>query len=611
MYKVLSLAAVAALSVCLAACGGGDSPSTLDSGATSSSSGGSSSGGSSSGSSSGGTTKTTYSMGNGVGSSFQSGMIGLASTSLAAGATTSVTLDIVDQTGTLYTNTSPVTVTFSSQCLSNGLAVLAANGTTGVTIATTTGTINGTYTAKGCSGADVITATATLGSQTLTATGTVTVSAASVGSIQFVSATPTTIGLKGTGLNETSTLVFKVVDSTGGARPGVNVTFALSSSVGGLTLSPPSATSANDGTVQTVVSSGTQHTTVTVQATTAATGSSPSFSTESSQLTVTTGLPASAAFSIAVGAPSYASSGPACANVEAYDLDLITVPVTVQLADRYGNPAPDGTPVAFTADGGHIVGSCSTPLQTPGDGECKVTWTSANPRPAPTSAPPSFRNGRAMILATAGGEESFDDLNGNGYWDPGEPFTNLGEPYRDDNENGQYDLGEYFLDFDKNGAWTPPPNPAGNNFKGITCSGGTCTDTPWAIGVSHLIIMSTGGAQVLSNPGSLTLTHGTPAGTSAPISIAIEDLNGNPMAAGTTVAITASASVGTLSGQTSWTVGCRGPEGGAGGLPGYASDTTALTLTAGTTAGSGSITVTVTSPGSKAITTIGIPVTVN
>ncbi len=608
MYKVLSLAAVAALSVCLSACGGGDTPSTLDS--TSTGSSGSSSGGSTGSSGSSGTTTTPhYSMGNGVGGSFQSGMIGLASTSLAAGGSTSVTIDIVDQTGTLYASTSPVTVTFNSQCLSSGLAVLSSGTTSPLTsIDTNNGTVNAVYTAKGCNGADVITATATVGGQALTATGTVTVAAASVGSIQFISASPTSIGLKGTGLNETSTLVFKVVDSTGGARPGVSVTFVLSSSVGGMTLSPTSATSANDGTVQTVVSSGTQHTTVTVQATTAATGSSPSFSTESSQLTVTTGLPASNAFSIAVGAPSYATSGPACANVEAYDLDLITVPVTVQLADRYGNPATDGTAVAFTSSGGHIVGSCVTPLATPGDGECQVTWTSANPRPGPASAPPAFRNGRAMILATANGEESFDDVNGNGYWDPGEPFTNLGEPYRDDNENGQYDLGEYFLDFDKNGVWTPPPNPAGNNFKGITCSGGTCTDVPWAIGVSHLIIMSTGGAQILTNPGSVTVTHGSP-GTSQGISIAIEDLNGNPMAAGTTVAI--STSIGTLSGQTSWTVGCRGAEGGPGGLPGYASDTTALTLTGGSTAGGGNITVTVTSPGSKGITTVGIPVTVN
>ena len=93
-------------------------------------------------------------------------------------------------------------------------------GTTADTVTSSTGTIDATYTAKGCSGPDVITATAAVASANLTATGTVTVAAATIGSIQFESATPASIGLKGTGLNETSTVVFKVVDSTGGARAG-------------------------------------------------------------------------------------------------------------------------------------------------------------------------------------------------------------------------------------------------------------------------------------------------------------------------------------------------------------------------------------------------------
>ena len=226
--------------------------------------------------------------------------------------------------------------------------------------------LDATYTAAGCSGSDVISATAAVASTTLTATGTVNVAAATVGSIQFESATPASIGLKGTGLNETSTVVFKVVDSTGGARPGVTVTFTLNTTAGGLTLSPMTAVSAADGTVQTLVSSGTAHTAVRVTATIA----SPALSTQSSNLTVTTGVPASGAFSIAVGEPDYTTL--ACPNVESYGTDLITVPITVQLADRYNNPAPDGTSVAFTTNGGHVGGSCTTPSSptTPGDGIC-------------------------------------------------------------------------------------------------------------------------------------------------------------------------------------------------------------------------------------------------
>jgi hypothetical protein len=586
----------------LAACGGGSQTIT----------------GTSSGTGTGGGTggTKTYSMGNGSGSGFQPGVIQLSSTSLSAGGTASLSVSIVDQTGTLYTGAA-VTVTFNSPCVAQGLATIAASGSstagaTAGTVVTSTGIVNATYTAKGCSGADVITATATVASTSLTATGTITVAAATIGAIQFISASPVTIGLKGTGLTETSIVVFKVVDSTGGARPGVSVTFSLNSTVGGLSLSPATATSGSDGTVQTVVSSGTQHTSVRVTASIA----SPAVSTQSSVLTVTTGLPASAGFSLAVGAPSYAASGLACSNVEAYGTDGVTVPLTVRLSDRYNNPAPDGTAVAFNTNGGHIVGSCSTPSAPgAGDGTCSVTWTSANPRPQPSSVtPPLKAAGRATILATAIGEESFTDTNGNGYWDAGEPFVNLGEPYRDDNENLAYDSGEFFLDFNQNQV----RDVGDGTFKGITCTGNTpgstCSTKTLAIGVSHLLIMSTATANVTvtGTPGfgggnPLTINPSAPppgAASTGTINFNVQDLNGNPMAAGTTVAVTADSAIGSISGPgASWSIGCREALGG---------ESLSVTLTASTTSKAvGNITISVTSPGTKTVSVYSIPVKLN
>ncbi len=582
----------------LAACSGSKNFS-----GTGSSSGSGSSGGTGG---TGGTGTTTYSMGNGSGSGFQSGMIGISSANVAAGGTTSLTVTVVDQTGALYT-AAPVTVTFSSTCISQGLATIAASGTstagtTANTVASTTGTIEATYTAKGCSGPDVITASAAVASTNLTATGTVTVAAAAIGSIQFETATPSTIGLKGTGLNETSTVVFKVVDSSGGARPGVPVTFSLNTTAGGLSLAPTMATSGTDGTVQTVVSSGTEHTAVRVTATIA----SPALSTQSSALNVTTGLPASGAFSIAVAAPSYGSL--ACPNVEAYGIDLVTVPVTVQLADRYNNPAPDGTTVAFVTNGGHIDGSCTTPYPTTasGNGICQVTWTSANPRPTTSSTPPVSRNGRAMILATAIGEESFDDVHQTGYYETGDPFSDLGEPYLDANESGAYVSGDYYYNFYNQPTWQGPSG----TFKGITCSGSTCTATTLGIGVSHLLIMSTSAADQNAIANSIFTTGSlNPAAEKTGIGIQfnVQDLNGNPMAAGTTVTVTADSSIGTLTGTTSYTIGCR--SGGGPGIPGY--DTVTVTLTTASAPGSGNIYINVTSPGSKTITPYTIPVQVN
>jgi hypothetical protein len=248
-----------------------------------------------------------------------------------------------------------------------------------------------------------------------------------------------------------------------------------------------------------------------------------------------------------------------------------------------------------------------------------VTWTSANPRPALNSdSPPLKGAGRATILATAIGEESFTDTNGNGYWDTGEPFVHLGEPYRDDNENNTYDSGEFFLDFDKSGA-RDAPDPALTAFKGITCTGtpATCSTSTLAIGVSHLLIMSTAQAS-LTNPATggfggslgsgLTIIH-SPAPPAAPhagtLSFTVEDLNGNPMAAGTTVSVAADTAIGTMTGQgvgTPWTIGCRG---GIGGEP------IAVTFSASQNAGAGTITITVTSPGTHTATIVTIAVSVS
>jgi hypothetical protein len=603
-----AMAALGALA--LSACGGGSLSSGTNGTATTSSS----SGTSGSSTSSGGT--TTYEAGNGSGSSFQSGVIGIANATLSAGGTDSLTVSVVDQTGALYTASS-VTIAFSSACLSQGLATLTPTGATTAgqgtdTVVTTTGTAEATYTAAGCSGPDSITASATVAGQTLTATGTITVAPATIGSIQFVSATPTSIGLKGTGLNETSTVVFKVLDSTGNPRPGVSVAFTLNTSVGGITLLPATATSANNGTVQTVVSSGTQHTAVRVTATI----TSPALSTQSSQLTVTTGLPASAGFSIAFGQSSLQASGftLACPNVEAYGIDGVTVPITVRLADRYNNPAPDGTSVAFTTDGGHIDGSCTTPSNPTAnppvqDGTCTVTWTSANPRPQTSEdSPPLLAAGRAAILGTAIGEESFTDVNGSGFYVQGDPFQDLGEPYRDDNENGQYDSGEYFLDFNNNGMRDPPDGI----FKGITCTGSSCSTTTLAIGAQTLLVMSTSGANIqvtgvgggfTTSGGGLSITQAT-AGT---ITYNVQDLNTNPMAAGTSIAVAADAAIGGIAPSTaSFTVGCTTAVGGQT----LTADFTAVTFSGSTTAASGNITITVTSP-SKTSTILTIPVAVN
>jgi len=288
--------------------------------------------------------------------------------------------------------------------------------------------------------------------------------------------------------------------------------------------------------------------------------------------------------------------------VEAYGTDGVVVPVTVRLSDRYSNPVLDGTAVTFHANGGQIVGSCTTTA-----GACEADWTSAQPRPQTTDDnPPLLANGRVTILATAIGEEFFTDTNRDGFWESGEPFDNLGEPYEDDNENGTFDSLEYYLDYNHDGKWDGPSG----SFVGITCTGtdasSTCTTNTLALGASHLLIMSTAAANVTyvsstgftGNFGGFTITKGT-AGS---ITFNVADLNNNPIAAGSTIKISADTAVGTVSASSaSFTEGCATAVGG---------QQWTTFINAAAADGGGTITIEVTSPGTATQSIYTIPVNV-
>ena len=130
-------------------------------------------------------TTITVEMGSGTPPGFTSGIIDVAVPSLAAGGSTSLTVTFVTSLGALYTQ--EVNVTFSSACIASNLATVSGSTTTD------TGVLTVTYGATGCSGDDVITATANIDG-VLSATGTVTVSPSSVRTTTptagFVSTTP-------------------------------------------------------------------------------------------------------------------------------------------------------------------------------------------------------------------------------------------------------------------------------------------------------------------------------------------------------------------------------------------------------------------------------------
>ena len=514
----------------------------------------------------------TVRMGNGTGAGFVQGALQISNPAVSAGGSTSVSAYLVNSDGSLYTQSA--TVNFNSPCVAAGTALVqpAASATTTSGIATIT------YAARGCSGSDLITATATVGGQALSASGTVTVAAASVGSIAFVSATPTNIALQGTGDStrpESSTVVFQVRDATGGPVSNANVSFTLNTSVGGISITPTTAVSDSQGNVQTVVSAGTVATSVNVTA--IVTSVTPNISTQSSQLTVTTGIPTANSFSLSAQ----------CFNIEGWEYDGTTTGINARLGDRFQNPVPDGTAVTFTSEGGNIQSQCTTTTTPTEGGVCTVNIRSSNPRPA---------NGRVTILAKAIGEESFTDANGNGAFNNGESFTDIPEPFRDDNENGTYNVGEDFFDFNNNQS----RDPADGLFNGVLCNDttGRCgAASTRSTGIADsLVVIFSGSTPTITDTANGALPSPFAIGgtnSARGITFWIRDVNGNPMPAGTRVELGASGAGLGVASPTSFTVPCTDIASGTqlGGATVFP-----FTVTSGTTTGSGVITLTVTTP---------------
>lgn len=288
--------------------------------------------------------------------------IEIPSGSISAGGTTTLSVTIWDTSVTPAVKfTDAVDVSFASACASLSIPI----ATIDKTVTTVNGVATSTYLAQGCEGEDIVTATANAGGIVLSATGTVSVTSASIGSIAFLSATPKNISLQGVGGQESSVLIFKVLDSNGNPIANKRVNFSLNTSVGGIVLNPANASTNAAGIVQTVVNSGTVHTSIRVTAEIADT--SPIVRTQSSELVVSTGIPDQDSFSLSASV----------LNPEAWDHDGAKVIITARLADAYNNPVPDNTVVSFTTEGGAIEDSCVTVKSS-----CSVTWTSQSVRPS-------------------------------------------------------------------------------------------------------------------------------------------------------------------------------------------------------------------------------------
>lgn len=434
-------------------------------------------------------------------------------------------IDGVASTGT------PVQVSFSANCGQVSPATAATNGQ-GVALVTYTATdAAGTaLSTQGCSGKKVDISATTVGANVLTKS--LNISAAPATNLSFVSATPTRIFLANSGGLTQSIVAFKLINAREEPLLGQDVQLTLKTLNGGVpkasfgTVDNVNAvvlTTNSEGKVSVPVFSGTVPTSVLVNA---ALVSNPLVQTDSAVLSIASGRPAQARVSLAIEKLS----------IEGGSLDGVSTNVTLSLADRQGNPVPDGTAVNFVTEGGVMIppvcytGGTKDPISgvfsQAGSSQCTVSIRSQNPRPA---------NGRVSILAYAAGEEDFVDANFNNVYDCGETFTDLGTAYRDDNESGTFDTGEFSVP---------------RNVSASTCAAGVAPspqigDGVWgAADVRRQGVIVFASSTAVITAGSLVAV--TPISGSSPVTngltsiiVTVADTNGNSMPTGSKIVFSA------------------------------------------------------------------------
>ncbi len=477
-------------------------------------------------------------LGDSSGSSFVSGQLEVTALNLSAGGSTSVIAYLVDEGESSFTT--PIAVNFSSICA--GLATPLA--TIDEVIVASSGIASATYQAEGCVGEDTVTATAQFGGASFSATGTITVASEVAGSINFISASPESITLKGgggAGLQETSSLTFQVNGVGGSPLGGQSVTFSVNGVAGGLEFSPTTGISNSNGEVTTVVQSGSIPMVVNIVATVDSSG----ISTQSTGLVISAGLPDYDSFSLS--AEHF--------NPEAWLYDGVEVEIRVQLADIYNNPPPVGTPVLFTTEGGAIESSCNTNSL----GQCTVTWVSGSPRPT---------DYRTTILAYTQGVESFTDVNGDGYLSDGETITaQLPEAFRDDDEDAIHDTSEFFADFNNDTLYTA----ADTDYNGNLCNDTSRCSTQTSLNISESLVLTMSDSFAIiraTDPTDTTVYASVGnnqnatldvSGNSKTVLVNFTDLHDQPLPVGTTIEV--GSEVGKLVGETSYTQLSRHKEG--------------------------------------------------
>ena len=408
--------------------------------------------------------------------------------------------------------TTPVPVIFSATC---GSVTPASVNTDGAGIASTS------YKADviGCAGTNVSISASSVGATPLS--GQISVLPTVATNVQFVSTLPAIIYLRDSGAATQAVVTFKVVDSTGNAQPNQVIALSLVNSGPGVSLdtlgaiAPVTKTSDSAGNVSVAVFSGTVPTPVQVRAALVANNL---ISTTSGVLTVASGRPVQSAASIS--AESF--------SIEASNVDGVTTTITLRLADRQGNPVPDGTVVNFVSQSGVMIPPTCT--ITGGTSDCKSILRSQGTR---------TQNGRVSVLAYVQGEEDFIDSNANNVYDTGEVFSDLGNAFRNSVINvgaNPYQTSDFSVPRAGGVACAGGENGVPNTCDGVWGANEVRKQASIVFSSSQAFItfVSFGNA-IIATITPIAPSTGTEITYRTSLTVKVEDLNRNSMATGSVI----------------------------------------------------------------------------
>ena len=365
--------------------------------------------------------------------------VALSTTNLDSGASTNITLRTKDAISNVFQN--DVTVDFDASCGTFDNTNVSSSNQGNITAVYTAIDANGNL----CADSQTISITPTntpVNRQVVS----VNIAPVEASSIVYTTTQDISLGARNSGSSSSGQIEFTVFAN---GRPAANQQVEISrlfapSDFSFVTLNnrmPRTVTSDSQGRVVVNVYPGALPGPVEIKATLA---SNTDISALSKNVSVATGRATQNGFSISLSK-----------NVLAANADGDIATITARLVDRVGNPVPDGTVVSFVSEGGRVIPNCAT-----NNGQCSVEFSTQNPRPV---------DNRISVVAFVEGDKSYRDTNGDNLYTAGidSLIRNIGDFFRDDNENNQYDsnLGEFVF---RRGASGAQCNPSSFNQPNTT-----------------------------------------------------------------------------------------------------------------------------------------------